>query len=1539
MKINTTYRHLAIALLLFPGSFFAQAPSLGSAANFVLFTSNGAITNVGTSQITGDVGSNVGAATGFGNVNGNMQSNNGITALAAADLLTAYGILNTSIPAFFPAPLIGNGATLTAGTYSIASNSTLNNTLTLNAQGTSTAVFIFQISGTFASNANSAIILTNGALACNVYWKVEGAVNLAAGSSMKGNIIANNSAITMAAGSVLEGRALSTAGAIGTNSVLAYTPIGCGSAFLSGPASPTLASTACYAIFSSDGAVTNVGVTTVTGDIGSNNGSALGFNPLLVSGSIHAIPDPSTSQCAVDLGFLYTYLNALPADILLMFPAQFGNNLVLTPHTYLMNGAVTLTDSLYLNAQGNPNGIFVIQINGALSTSAPCKVILMNGTQSKNVFWKVDGAVSLNSNAIFKGTIVANNGAMLLATGVKLDGRVLTTTGALGVSASTVSIPDPIGVGSGPVSQTVCEGSAAIFSVSAGGSGVLYQWRKGTVNLVNSGNISGANSATLSINPVGVSDASALYNIIITGNCGTSYTSPNVSLVVNSSASLSTQVPSQTVCTGASVIFTASATGAGLSYQWRNGAVNLINAGNISGVATATLSISAVSATNASNNYNLLINGICAPNFTSAPFSLVINSSPSLTAQVASQTVCAGTSVSFSVNPTGSGLTYQWQKAGVTLVNGGNISGAGTSTLTINPVTMGDAAANYNLLINGVCAPNFTSALFSLVVNASPSLAAQVASQTICAGNSVTFAAVASGTGNSYQWRNGATNLINGGNIAGATTPTLIINPAMGVDASVNYNLIITGACAPGFTSALISLVVNTSPSLTAQIASQTICAGTSVIFTVNPTGAGLTYQWRKGAVNLLNSGNISGVTTSSLIINPVSNADASTNYDLLISGSCAPSFTSAQFSLVVNSSPSIAAQVPSQTICAGASVVFSVAASGNGLTYQWRKGTSNLVNGGNISGASSPTLTITAANITDASANYNLVIAGVCAPAFTTALFSLIVNSPPSLTAQVPSQTVCAGSSVVFSVVPSGNILTYQWRDGSVDLIDGGAISGATTSILIINPVSTSDGSNNYNIVMTGACAPNYTSALISLIVNSSPSITAVVSGQTVCIGSAAALVATSVGTGLSYQWRKGTTNLVNAGTVSGVTTATLIINPVTAADTSSNYNLIISGVCSPNFTSTNISLRVASLVTIISPPTSQTVCAGSAVSFSTAVAGSGLSFLWRKGQTTIMNGGNISGATTATLTINPAGSADAATDYNLIISGICSLNDTSSNFALTVNTVPGLSTIIKSQVVCVGASVKISASVIGSGLSFQWRRGTQNLTNAGSMAGVNSPSLTITPAIPSDAAVDYNLVISGACAPSYTSANVALQVNPYLTASISGNTLVCLGSAITLVAESLSGGTYNWSGPHDFISTSQSPVINSAGNENGGIYTLTASMAGCAASTATVLVVVQGCLSTEFFIPEGFSPNNDGINDVFVVRGLGNFPNNKFVVFNRWGNQVFEESPYRNTWDGRSSNGIKIGDDQLPVGTYFYILDLGNGSKVYKGTIYLNR
>src|SRR3954471_18844397 len=125
MKTKLLLAITSLALLSFPKINFAQAPSLGTAADFVLFSSNGAVSNSGISQLTGNVGTNSGSSTAFGNVNGVMHDQDSVSTKCSADLLIAYNQLNGTTATFFPAALLGNGDTLIAGVYSISAATTL----------------------------------------------------------------------------------------------------------------------------------------------------------------------------------------------------------------------------------------------------------------------------------------------------------------------------------------------------------------------------------------------------------------------------------------------------------------------------------------------------------------------------------------------------------------------------------------------------------------------------------------------------------------------------------------------------------------------------------------------------------------------------------------------------------------------------------------------------------------------------------------------------------------------------------------------------------------------------------------------------------------------------------------------------------------------------------------------------------------------------------------------------------------------------------------------------------------------------------------------------------------------------------------------------------------------------------------------------------------------------------------------------------------------------------------------------------------------
>lgn len=217
-----------LIVLILPLTTFSQLPNLGTAINFALFTTTGALGNTGTSNITGDIGTGNGAISGFGAptvVNGNTELANSVTAQCAIDVQAAYNEIFGIPPTVVGhAPEFGNGETLPAGVYFIGGAGSLAGNLTLDAAGDPTAIFIFQFGGAFTSGVSTTVNLINGALACNVFWIAEGAIALAAITDMKGSLISNNGAISMGAGGTLEGRMLSTAGEASVYEVLITLP-------------------------------------------------------------------------------------------------------------------------------------------------------------------------------------------------------------------------------------------------------------------------------------------------------------------------------------------------------------------------------------------------------------------------------------------------------------------------------------------------------------------------------------------------------------------------------------------------------------------------------------------------------------------------------------------------------------------------------------------------------------------------------------------------------------------------------------------------------------------------------------------------------------------------------------------------------------------------------------------------------------------------------------------------------------------------------------------------------------------------------------------------------------------------------------------------------------------------------------------------------------------------------------------------------------------------------------------------------------------
>ena len=112
-------------------------------------------------------------------------------------------------------------------------------------------------------------------------------------------------------------------------------------------------------------------------------------------------------------------------------------------------------------------------------------------------------------------------------------------------------------------------------------------------------------------------------------------------------------------------------------------------------------------------------------------------------------------------------------------------------------------------------------------------------------------------------------------------------------------------------------------------------------------------------------------------------------------------------------------------------------------------------------------------------------------------------------------------------------------------------------------------------------------------------------------------------------------------------------------------------------------------------------------------------------------------------------------------------------------------------------------------------------------------------------------------------------------------------------------------------------------------------------------VVTDANGCVDTMSFkitppfvvnIPVAISPNGDGLNDVFAIEFLEDYPENELIIFNRWGDIVYKTDNYQNDWNGTSTAALQIGKNELPDGVYFYQLNIKNEPPI-KGSVILKR
>jgi hypothetical protein len=197
----------------------------------------------------------------------------------------------------------------------------------------------------------------------------------------------------------------------------------------------TLGSAAGYAVLAGS-AITSTGVTTVQGDVGLSPGISITGMPAGQPnpGVIHTA-DPAAALAKLDLGVMYGSLASAVCGTRLT-----GVNLgahTLTPGVYCFAAAAGLTGVVTLDAQGDPNAVFVFQMGSTLTVASGASVALVNGAQASNVWWQVGSSATLGIGSTTVGTIIAS-ASITLTTNAVVLGRVLARTGAVTLDKNNI---------------------------------------------------------------------------------------------------------------------------------------------------------------------------------------------------------------------------------------------------------------------------------------------------------------------------------------------------------------------------------------------------------------------------------------------------------------------------------------------------------------------------------------------------------------------------------------------------------------------------------------------------------------------------------------------------------------------------------------------------------------------------------------------------------------------------------------------------------------------------------------------------------------------------------------------------------------------------------------------------------------------------------------------------------------------------------------------------------------------------------------------
>lgn len=410
-------------------SIMPQAPVLLASASAYSILGATSVTVSGNSVFSASVGVSPGKQIGgfppamaLGGLHpGDAEANQ-----AQVDLAAAYEDAANRTAGAVALPANLNGKTIAPGIHRSVGSVSVSSAVTLDGGNNPDSIFVLQVNGDVS--ARGKIRLINMADPNRIFWQISGSVTLGASTEFAGMMLAAGQ-IDLGRNVRLVGRALTTLGSVTAVDASADTLT-----------SVELRTVTSYSALAAT-AIHNTGPTVVNFSVGVSPGDTIeGFPPgrstggTLEYGSVNAAQGQTDANLAYDDAIRRTPTRTIDGDI--------GGQTFL-PGVYFAPAALNNGSIVQLDAQGDPNAVFIFQVAAAFTTAAESEIALVNGALYSRVFWQVEGAVTLGAESIFTGTIISD-AAVTAGDEMFLNGRLVSLTGPVTIGGTGVESPLPV---------------------------------------------------------------------------------------------------------------------------------------------------------------------------------------------------------------------------------------------------------------------------------------------------------------------------------------------------------------------------------------------------------------------------------------------------------------------------------------------------------------------------------------------------------------------------------------------------------------------------------------------------------------------------------------------------------------------------------------------------------------------------------------------------------------------------------------------------------------------------------------------------------------------------------------------------------------------------------------------------------------------------------------------------------------------------------------------------------------------------------------